>query len=117
MKFYLVLTLLGSSLLLFSTGCDQAGGEEERDNAAPAAEEGGLHGQHDGWWCGVHGIVEKECSMCNKSFAKECREKDDWCEIHTRAASQCFKCNPQYAEKYAKLFRIRFGKEPPPWKE
>ena len=116
MKFYLVLTLLGSSLLLLSSGCDQAGGEEEKNNS-PAAEEGGLHGQHDGWWCGVHGIVEKECSMCNKSFAKECREKDDWCEIHTRAASQCFKCNPQYAEKYAKLFRIRFGKEPPPWKE
>lgn len=116
MKFYLVLTLLGSSLLLFSTGCDQAGGEEEKNNS-PAAEEGGLHGQHDGWWCGVHGIVEKECSMCNKSFAKECRENDDWCEIHNRAASQCFKCDPKLAEKYAKLFRARFGEEPPPWKK
>ena len=112
MKFYLVLTLLGSSLLLLSTGCNQAGGEEGK-----AAEEGGLHGQHGGWWCGAHGIPEDDCAMCIRELATEYREKGDWCEEHTRPESQCFKCNPQFAEKYAKLYRARFGKEPPPWKK
>lgn len=67
-----------------------------------------------GWWCDEHGIPEGECSMCNSQVAAELRGKGDWCDKHDRAKSQCFVCDPKLKEKFASLFRAKFGKEPPP---
>jgi hypothetical protein len=118
MKSYIVSTILCGSLLLLSTGCDRAGGEEgESKSPDAAAEKTGLHGMHDGWWCGHHGIPEDECSMCNRKIAKEFRDKDEWCEKHNRAAPQCFKCDPKLAEPFTKRYVARYGKQPPPWKD
>lgn len=68
---------------------------------------------HSGWWCAGHGIPEDECSMCSKKVKAECKKKGDWCAEHNRAKSQCFKCDPKLKEKYAALYRAKFGKEPP----
>ncbi len=69
---------------------------------------------HSGWWCKEHGIPEEECSMCSAKAAAEFKAKGDWCEEHNRAESQCFKCDPKRAEKYAKLYEAKYGKQPPP---
>jgi hypothetical protein len=69
---------------------------------------------HSGWWCDEHGIPEEECSLCSKKVETECKEKGDWCQEHERAKSQCFKCDPSLKEKYAKKYRDKYGKEPPP---
>jgi hypothetical protein len=39
--------------------------------------------------------------------ARRCKEND-------RAKSQCFICDPSLQEKYAALYRAKYGKEPPP---
>ena len=118
MKSLIVSTTLCSSLLLFSTGCDQAGGEESKsDSSSPAAEKTGLHGMHDGWWCGAHGIPEEECGMCSRKVAAKYRDDNKWCEKHNRPQPQCFKCDPDLAEKYAKMYEARYGKQPPPWND
>ena len=70
-------------------------------------------GDHSGWWCPEHGIPEAECSMCSAKAAAAFKAKGDWCEEHNRAESQCFKCDPQRAEKYAKLYEAKYGKQPP----
>lgn len=71
---------------------------------------------HSGWWCAEHGIPEKDCSMClpDKEVKKRFKDKGDWCKEHDRAKSQCFKCDPKLREKYAALYRAKYGKEPPP---
>lgn len=69
--------------------------------------------KHDGWWCREHGIPEHECLMCLHS-EEELKKKGDWCEMHDRAKSQCFKCDPKLKEKYAAMYRAKYGKEPPP---
>jgi hypothetical protein len=68
---------------------------------------------HSGWWCSEHGIPEAQCSMCSAAAAKEFKENDDWCVEHNRAESQCFICDPTRAEKYAKLYEAKYGKQPP----
>ena len=115
MKTYIVSTILCSSLLLFSTGCDRAGGEEGKSKSPDgvAAEKNGLHGMHDGWWCGEHGIPEDDCAMCNRKLAAKHREDGDWCEEHTRPDSLCFKCHPENAEKFAAEYEDRYGEKPP----
>ncbi len=70
--------------------------------------------KHDSWWCAEHGIPEEECSMCSAKVAKECKAKGDWCDKHDRAKSQCFLCDPKLREKYAAMYRAKYGKEPPP---
>lgn len=70
-----------------------------------------------GWWCDEHGIPEHECSMCSSKVAKECKAKGDWCDKHERAKSQCFLCDPKLKEKYAAMYRAKFGKDPPPIEE
>jgi hypothetical protein len=70
--------------------------------------------KHDGWWCDEHGIPEAECSMCDTKVAKAFKAKGDWCKEHDRAKSQCFICEPSLREKYAALYKAKYGKEPPP---
>ena len=72
---------------------------------------------HSDWWCKEHGIPEHLCSMCNDKVAAECKKKGDWCKEHDRAKSQCFKCDPKLKEKFAAMYRARYGKEPPPIEE
>ena len=68
---------------------------------------------HSGWWCPEHGIPESECSICDASVAAEFQKKGDWCKEHDRALSQCFICTPKAKEKYAALYKAKFGTEPP----
>jgi hypothetical protein len=68
--------------------------------------------KHAGWWCREHGIPEHECLMCLHS-EEELKKKGDWCEKHEYAKSQCFGGNPKLRERYAALYRDKYGKEPP----
>jgi hypothetical protein len=100
-------------------GCGQADnkGEQAKEKASQVAkaksESKKVH-DHSGWWCDEHGIPEAECSMCSAKVAAEFKKKGDWCDKHDRALSQCFLCNPKAKEKYAALYRVKYGKEPPP---
>ncbi len=73
--------------------------------------------EHGDWWCGEHGVPEEICSQCDPKVAAACKKKGDWCKEHDRADSQCFKCHPKLKEKYAALYRAKYGKEPPPTAE
>ncbi len=94
---------------LFAGGC----GQQAADRGEPADVTDVSHDDHSGWWCAEHGVPEEVCSMCSAKAAKECKAKGDWCEEHNRAESQCFQCDPSLAEKFAKLYQAKFGKEPP----
>jgi hypothetical protein len=59
-------------------------------------------------------VPEAECSMCTDKARKAFKAKGDWCKEHDRAKSQCFICDPSLQEKYAALYRAKYGKEPPP---
>jgi cobalt-zinc-cadmium efflux system membrane fusion protein len=74
-------------------------------------------GDHSGWWCAEHGIPEYLCSMCSDKVAAESKKNGDWCKEHDRAKSQCFKCEPKRKEKFAAMYRAKYGKEPPPIEE
>lgn len=103
---------LFAALALIATGCGdapKAGVAKDKGKTVAKGET-----KHDGWWCDEHGIPEEECSMCSAKVAKECKAKGDWCEKHDRAKSQCFHCDPKLREKYAAVYRAKFGKEPPP---
>jgi hypothetical protein len=52
--------------------------------------------------------------MCSAKVAAEFKKKGDWCNEHDRAKSQCFLCDPKLKEKFAALYRAKYGKEPPP---
>jgi hypothetical protein len=95
---------------------------------APKADQGGTpkkvekvvekkEHDHSGWWCDEHGVPEAECSMCSGKVAAEFKKKGDWCEKHDRAKSQCFICDPSLKERYAAVYRAKYGKEPPEPKE
>lgn len=71
-------------------------------------------GDHSGWWCVEHGIPEEECSMCSAKVAADFQKKGDWCKEHDRARSQCFLCDPKAKERYAAVYRTKYGEEPPP---
>jgi hypothetical protein len=68
--------------------------------------------KHGAWWCREHGIPEHECLMCLHG-EDEMKKKGDWCETHEYVKSQCFACNPKLRERYAALYRDKYGKEPP----
>lgn len=110
-----VFSIFGSALLLAAVlcagflGCTRTGSSPGESTTA-ASQTGG---DHSGWWCVEHGIPEEECSMCSSKAAADFKSKGDWCEDHNRAKSQCFKCEPALAEKYAKLYVAKYGKEPP----
>jgi hypothetical protein len=114
---------LVAALALVSGGCGKDEGQKAeadkgvkgQDNSAEAAPKK-VH-DHSGWWCEEHGIPEHLCSMCSDKVAAECKKKGDWCKKHDRAKSQCFKCNPKLKEKFAAMYRAKYGKEPPPIEE
>jgi hypothetical protein len=118
-----VLSLIAAFAL---AGCGQTenkGGQVKDSGAAPKEkpvqvaaaknDEKKAH-DHSGWWCDEHGVPEAECSMCSAKVAAEFKKKGDWCDKHDRAMSQCFICNPKAKDKYAALYRAKYGKEPPP---
>jgi len=68
---------------------------------------------HSGWWCDEHGVPEEVCGQCSAKVAKEAKAKGDWCSQHERPDSQCFLCHPELKEKFAAMYRAKYGKEPP----
>jgi hypothetical protein len=113
----LVLALL-APLALVAAGCSQGPRKaQSTDGKEVAANEGKKPHDHSGWWCDEHGIPEAECSMCSSKVAAECKKKGDWCDKHDRAKSQCFLCDPSLKEKFAAVYRTKYGKEPPPIEE
>ena len=109
--------------LLVVAGCDRTSSDRPDSGDQPAkksdtTEKGhddhAEHGHdHSGWWCGEHGIPEKECGMCDSKLAAKFREEGDWCEKHNRPDSQCFICSPEKADKFAALYEAKFGEKPP----
>lgn len=91
-----------------------AGCSETAPPAAKAPTPSAKKHDHSGWWCDEHGIPEAQCSLCSARVAAECKRKGDWCQEHERAKSQCFKCDPSLKDRFAALYRAKYGKEPPP---
>jgi hypothetical protein len=111
------LSLIGAFALTLP-GCDPGDKTTpktgDKEKVAQKDDKAEADAKHAGWWCKEHGIPEAECSMCSEKVAKEFKAKGDWCDKHDRAQSQCFKCDPKLKEKYAAMYRAKFGKEPPP---
>ncbi|HTU21289.1 MAG TPA: hypothetical protein VMG10_24760 [Gemmataceae bacterium] len=105
---------LFAALVLIAAGCNKSGQSKEKDTKPAQGGQAKADTKHSGWWCDEHGIPEAECSMCNAKVAAEFKKKGDWCDKHERALSQCFICNPKAREKYAAMYRAKYGKEPPP---
>jgi hypothetical protein len=111
-----------AALALIAAGCGQSDTKpgQAKGTGTQVAKGGGEPGKeakkkhdHSGWWCDEHGIPEEECSMCSAKVAAEFKKKGDWCELHDRAKSQCFICDGKLQEKYAAVYRAKYGKEPP----
>lgn len=96
---------------------DSGGKPKEKQGQVAANNKEKKAHDHSKWWCDEHGVPESECSQCNSKIAAEFQKKGDWCDKHDRAMSQCFICNPRAKEKYAALYRTKYGKEPPPTEE
>jgi hypothetical protein len=114
--------LMGAILVAVGCGKSEPGEQARKDEngaskPSPPAEV--KEGAHSGWWCKEHGIPEADCSMClsDEEVQKRFKDKGDWCEKHNRAKSQCFICDPKLKDKFAALYREKYGKEPPPIKE
>ncbi|MFN4259333.1 MAG: RND transporter [Gemmataceae bacterium] len=105
--------VMGSVVLVGVNGCGQA----DRTGPVNKPIAGAKHQVHGEWWCDEHGIPEEICSMCSASYARQCQAKGDWCDEHNRAKSQCFICEPNLKEKFAVMYRDKYGKEPPPIRE
>lgn len=101
-------------LMLVLCGC--GGGDDhdpDHDHDKKTTEKDTESSEKDEWWCIEHGIPEHLCGMCVKEHADKCKAKGDWCE-HDKPGSNCFVCNPDMQEKYAVMYRNKYGKEPPP---
>jgi hypothetical protein len=106
-------SLLAVSLLVLG-GCskdDPKAGQTKATSTPVAAKK---VDDHSGWWCDGHGVPEDICGQCNAKYAAECKKRGDWCEKHDRPDSQCFICHPELKEKFAAMYRAKYGKEPPP---
>jgi hypothetical protein len=106
-------SLLAVSLLVLG-GCskdDPKAGQTKATSTPVAAKK---VDDHSGWWCDEHGVPEEICGQCNAKYAAECKKRGDWCEKHDRPDSQCFICHPELKEKFAAMYRAKYGKEPPP---
>jgi cobalt-zinc-cadmium efflux system membrane fusion protein len=68
---------------------------------------------HEGWWCGEHGVPEEICAQCSVKLAKQYKAKGDWCKQHDRPDSQCFICHPELQAKFAALYEAKYGAQPP----
>jgi cobalt-zinc-cadmium efflux system membrane fusion protein len=103
----------------FIGGCGQQGSKKSSESKSAQDEQKAAKKPHDhsDWWCAEHGVPEDMCSMCSEKVAAEYKKKGDWCKKHDRAQSQCFKCNPKLKEKFAAMYRAKYGKEPPPIEE
>lgn len=112
-----VLTALLPALALFAlAGCgqkDKAEGPKDAPVVAEKKKDGEKKDADDGWWCKEHGVPEHDCAQCDAKVAAELKKKGDWCKEHGVPESQCFVCNPKRAEKFAALYRAKYGKEPP----
>src|SRR5947209_2106583 len=102
-----------------AVGCGQTGGKEgeakDTNQAHPGrVAEKAKGDDHSGWWCPEHGVPEAVCGQCSPKAAAEFKKKGDWCDRHDRPDSQCFICHPELKEKFAALYRAKYGKEPPP---
>lgn len=110
-------------LALLAGGCSPSGstgsqakdtGKDKKGQVVRSDDKKDGSAKHGAWWCGEHGIPEAECSMCSAKAAADFKKKGDWCDKHDRAMSQCFICDPKLKEKYASVYRAKYGKEPPP---
>ena len=91
--------------------------DHDKHEEHASTEKKGSDHDHSGWWCAEHGVPEKQCSQCSSKVAAELQKKGDWCAEHDRAKSQCFICDPSLKESFAKQYRAKEGKEPPPLEE
>ncbi len=109
-----IVALSLAALMIIAAGCGPAD-KTDPGNAKETPKAEKEEGQ--GWWCREHGMPEAECAQCNADLAAKFKEKGDWCEKHDRPESQCFVCNPKLKEDFAKKYRAKYGKEPPPMEE
>ena len=104
--------------LFVVVGCSQktaenTGGDKKGKEVAKAGPKAEKEGDGHGWWCDDHGVVEDECSVCQKAVFTKLK-KDEICPKHPdRAKSQCFICNPELWEKSKATYVAKYGKEPP----
>ena len=94
-----------------------AQGRKPKGKSVQAADAAKGGHDHHGWWCDEHGVPEEACGQCSAKAAKEAKAKGDWCGKHDRPDSQCFICHPELKEKFAAMYRAKYGKEPPPVQE
>jgi hypothetical protein len=104
---------LTATLLIAVGGCSKEVAQAEKGADSPKQIVEKKATTHSSWWCDEHGLPEAECSMCNSKVAAEHKKAGDWCEKHDRAKSQCFLCDPSLKEKYATIYRAKYGQEPP----
>lgn len=112
-----IMLVLLAGFSLVAGGCNQAenkGGQAEKKAAEEKTKKAD---DAETWWCKEHGIPEHDCAQCSAKVAAEYKKKGDWCKEHDRPESQCFICHPELKEKFAALYRARYGKEPPPIEE
>ncbi len=102
---FALLVLSGLAL----TGCGSSDSEPAKATSASATNTV----NDGGWWCSEHGVPEGECARCDSSLVADFKDKGDWCEEHDRPESQCFLCNPKRAERFAKVYEVKFGQKPP----
>jgi hypothetical protein len=105
-------SLLAVSLLVLG-GCSKDDRKSEQTKGASTSVAAKKVDDHSGWWCDEHGVPEEICGQCNAKYA-ECKKQGDWCDKHDRPDSQCFICHPELKEKFAAMYRAKYGKEPPP---
>lgn len=116
-----------AAITLIAGGCNQQqdkGTQVAEGNKANASDDGKQdNGKDDkggedghnlhGYWCAGHGVPEEMCSLCSADKAAEFKAKGDWCEVHDRAKSQCFKCDPKLYDRFAAMYKAKFGEDPP----
>jgi hypothetical protein len=109
-------TLFGClSISLLLAGCGPQPTEPVKKDKAKDDKPKDADKKHDhtGWWCEEHGVVEAECSVCQKDVFKKLK-KDEICPNHPdRAKAQCFICNPELWEKSKAVYKAKTGEEAP----
>jgi hypothetical protein len=107
-------------VVLAAVGCNQSEKKSGPDGMAAktrAEDKNGAESKHSGWWCDEHGIPEAMCGQCDAKLAADFKKKGDWCKEHDRPSSQCFICRPELKERFAAMYRAKYGKEPPPMED
>lgn len=117
MQKFLICFVMSTVVLAFF-GCaqkptEQANEKKNNGNGSQPAPSDSGHG----WWCDEHGVIEEECSMCQKDVFKKLKPSDICTNHPDRAKSQCFICNPKLWEKSQAAYVAKYGKNPPTPKE